>query len=141
MESAKIVDSSSKFESEWDLYDLPDRKACVRNLEALLCKKSRSGEDTTQIIEVLAYFRSVEGTSSIKSDDTDVIPPQLSPTINYIVKFKRNLADATKDALAVIGAMVMISALTGGFTSVRSQPTGSNNVVLPQPIVGSHQNQ
>lgn len=144
MELSKIVDVSlNKFDSEWDLYDLPDRETCVRNLEALLCKRSRAGEDTAQILEVLAYFRSVQSLRDVKLENADKNIEPLSLTKNYLVKFKRKLADATRDTLAVIGAMVVISALSGTFVSEcasHSQPGGNNNVVLPQPIVGSHRN-
>lgn len=150
MEPQIAIEKLNKFENEWDLYDLPDRDACVRNLEALLCKKSRSGEDITKVLEALGYFRSVDASVVASSD---VIVSKSLPTLNRVDKFHHKLfdatctklANATRDALTVIGALVMISALSGGFTNecgLRSQfsnDNGNANVELSQPKVGSQQ--
>lgn len=77
MES-KIVDASKKFDSQWDLYDLPDRETCVRNLEALLCTPG-AREDVARTIEALYYFQSTQDLPNMKLDGVDSNIKQLSP--------------------------------------------------------------
>jgi hypothetical protein len=146
METQIAIENLNKFENEWDLYDLPDRDACVRNLEALLCLKSRSGEDTTKVLAALSYFRSMD--ASVVSSDVLLPTPQTSNDGKFHHKLVdatcHKLANATRDALTIIGALVMVSALSGGFANecgLRSQKADGNaNVELTQPKVDSRQN-
>lgn len=100
MEKIEVADLK-RFDSEWDEFDLPNRKVCIRNLEALLCQKVRAGEDESQVIKALSYFQSVESSPS-KLDNTNH---------NIAKRIYKTVTESTRDILAVLGALVIVTAL------------------------------
>ncbi len=92
METEIAIENLKKFDREWDLYDLPNRESCVRNLEVLLCQQVRVGEDNTRTIEALEYFRSVQ-CGSLKPKLPDVQNELSSPIRLQLRHFRMHVAD------------------------------------------------
>lgn len=103
------------------------REACVRNLEALLCRQVRADIDETKTIKALFYFQSVQNLP-LKPDVADT---------NIVNKIYNTLIDSTRDAFAVLGVLVIFSALNNANVVadcyLNKYPSIVNKSVLSSP--------